>query len=357
MARRHTQEYLALLQRQNLHLAHVGSVQGLGDAVVQQVRRKLQVCRTWMNPPIRLARVAEEFLIQRRPERSSESSRGYIEFDAARQRFVIYLNRSRDQRGWGSGTEIGDRLDRFVYAHEFAHRFFFVRVGDGWSRALGEIVRQADGSERYGIARLISQTEERICNNVATRLLVPREPLEEAIQETIATRTRGGHLLIDILANVSQRFQVSWWCASRRIAALKPVALAGAWGSSFCFLLLGESVRTGAGRGRSALRVLDFWWPEEVGGSLVKQAFPGLRVSHLGAEFAERAGALRGRGRGRVNEEICWPMRLVSKTRKPIRAILRGFCRTWSVTVERRYLLYGTVSLAGIPPEGSRSRQ
>ena len=175
-----------------------------------------------------------------------------------RQRFVIYLNRSQDQRGGTSGTEAADRLDRFVYAHEFAHRFFFVRVGDGWSRALGEIVRQADASERYGIARLISQTEERICNNVATRLLVPREQLEQVIQETIETRTGAEHILIDILANVSQRFQVSWWCASRRIAALKPVALAGALGASFCFLLLGQSIHTGAGRGRSALRVLDF---------------------------------------------------------------------------------------------------
>lgn len=343
MASRHTQEYLALLQRQNSYLAHVRSVQEVGDAVVQEVRRKLQVCRTWMNPPIRLAPVAEEFLIQRRPEQSGESGRGYIEFDSAKQRFVIYLNRSQDQHGRTVATDATDRRDRFVYAHEFAHRFFFVRVGDGWSRALGEIVRQAHPTGRYRIARAVSQMEERICNSVATRLLVPREQLERVVEDAIERHTSTEHLLIDTLTNASKRFQVSWWCAIRRITAVRPVALASAWGSSFCFVLLGESVHTGAGRGRSALRVLDFWWPQEIGGEPVKPAFPGLRVSHLGDEFAARASTLGRRGEG-SRQAICWPIRFISKDRRPMEAVFRGYCRTWSVTVEKRYLLYGTVS-------------
>ena len=294
-----------------------------------------------MNPPIRLGRVAEEFLIQRRPERSSGSGRGYIEFNKERQRFVIYLNRPSEKSGRAKNAEVAGRLDRFVYAHEFAHRFFFVRVADGWSRALAEVGRGSGAAERLGITRSISTIEERICNGVATRLLVPRRHLELVVREAIGTRGDTEHLLINLLSNVSRRFEVSWWCASRRIAALKPAALVAALGSSFCYILLGRSVQTGAGRGRSTLRVLDFWWPEDVAGEPIRPAFPGLRLSYLGETFEQRANALEGHDR--IQEEICWPIRLISKRREPVQGILRGFCRTWSLAVERRYLVYGIV--------------
>ena len=342
MALPQTERYLTLLRRSSPYFERVGRVQDTEQTVVQQVREKLKASPAWMIPPVRLGRVAAEFQIQRSPERSCASGRGYIEFDKERQRFVIYLNRAQqpnvDTVDGGGGT----RLDRFVYAHEFAHRFFFVPVADGWSRALAEVIRDSRGVEKYNIARSIPGIEEKICNNVATRLLVPREHLHRIIKDTIKRQTNAKHLLIDILRNVSQHFEVSWWCAIRRIAAVRPPELVAEWGPSYCCLLLGPSIHTGAGRGRLALRLLDFWWPQEIAGEPIKQAFPGLRLAHLGDDFAQRASMLDGNVG--VNTEISWPMRFVSKERKPIDAILRGHCRTWSSTAEKRYLVYGTVS-------------
>ena len=290
--------------------------------------------------------MAEEFLIQRRPERSGASGRGHIEFDTTRQRFVIVLGGALE-RGRGAVETVAlVRFERFVYAHEFAHRFFFVRVGDGWSRALAEVVEASSGAERFKIARSVPGIEEKICNNIATRLLVPREHLDRAIRETMSTETNTRHLLVNILRNVSRRFEVSWWCAARRIAAVRTPELKAAWGPSYCYLLLGRSVHTGAGRGKSRLRVLDFWWPEEVAGEPIKPAFPGLGLSHLGEEFAERASSLEETRQMETETKICWPMRLVSKERRAVEAVLRGYCRRWNLTVEGRYLVYGEVSPA-----------
>ena len=327
-----------------LRLLGAPSPDEVADRVLGRIRAELARCGS-STPPIRLSRVAEGFQIQRRPERSKGSGRGSIVYNRERRRFVIALgfdDNGTQVRGGSGGAEI--RGLRFVYAHEFAHRFLFVRSGDGWERALAQVAEAATIDNRLSVVRELSRIEERVCNSVASRVLMPRASLDPLIQRIIADAEGSPHLLLRVVRSVSEVFEVSWWCALRRLCVARPGPLSEAVGPSFCLLLLRRSSATGKGRGKTTLRVLDYWWPREVGGFCIKPGYPGILVSRLGPEFAERVANLERNGDwwGRVQ----WPMHLMSREGETVSSVLQGFWRVWGPEGSGGALLYGEAGLA-----------
>ena len=279
---------------------------------------------------MRLARVADEFRIDGRPILSDTVRRGAIEYDERRDRFTIYLS--------AAGARIGLRKQRFVYAHEFSHRFLFVPGQGGWVRALGKVVEEAESGRRLATTRVLSGIEERICNGVAGRVLVPEECLAEALGEVVRVG-RAPVTLEDFGAYVSRTFEVSWWAAVRRLIVTRPEPVVDALGRSYVFLLVGRSRHTGRGNGDRAWRVLDGWWPREIGGKRIVEGYPGLRVAHLGRDlegFVDRASP------GQSRELVCG-LRLLSRRGELICGTLKGAWRFWGGEGEARVLVHGRI--------------
>ena len=153
-----------------------------------------------------------------------------------------------------------------------------------------------------------------------------------------------------LVARVSEVYQVSWWCAVRRLSASKACGVSEALGRSYLLLLVGRSGQTGRGRGQVALRVLDCWWPSEVDGLRVKAGYPGLRVAHLGREFEEVVCNMAGTRRG----ELVCQIRLLSKEGEEVKMALRGFLQQWGSGVDGRIVVYGSVSSG--PVAGGRAK-
>ena len=106
--------------------------------------------------------------------------RGSISFDEERRKFRIYLSSQ------GVAEQMGFRKTlRFVYAHEFAHRFLFVPYGDGWVRALSQVAEGVQTGQRLSVVRKLSRIEENICNDVAGRVLVPEGHLQTMVTEFV----------------------------------------------------------------------------------------------------------------------------------------------------------------------------
>ncbi len=280
--------------------------------------------------------MAGEFQIEGRPILVDMQGRGSIEYDEKRKKFCIYLSNRNMVGGVTS-----DKTRRFVYAHEFAHRFLFVRWKDGWVRALSRVADSVEQRRRLSVVRALSRVEEGICNDVAGRILVPEEHLRTVVARVIGEGGLEESSLIRLVSVVSQRYQVSWWCAVRRLAVGKTLGVAEVLKGPYLLLLLGRSGQTGRGRGQVALRVLDLWWPNEVDGVRVRAVYPGMRVAHLGREFEERVCAVEGRRR----RELVCEVRLLSRRGAEIRAMVRGFSQRWGSGRDGRVVVYGRVSM------------
>lgn len=149
------QRYLALLEAESRHQ--------LEDRVVATIKAALGPDDIL---PIRLSSIARKFLIEPRPELISGRHDGEIEFVPDMGTFVIRLCSSDD-----SST----MRQRFTYAHEFAHRFFFVRTTEGWKRALDITLEESEPAARLRARRILKGIEEALCNSIARRVLIPDE--------------------------------------------------------------------------------------------------------------------------------------------------------------------------------------
>src|SRR6266849_4325037 len=135
-------------------------------------------------PPIRLHRVAAQFMVRPDPVYAENVEERGITFNAADRQFVITLRRMPDVAA--SGESRFSRRLRFTYAHEFVHRFFFVPDGDEWIRAAGRASRRFAGIDRLKATRLLHGLEERLCNRLAGKLLMPPELLDAFNRHMVA---------------------------------------------------------------------------------------------------------------------------------------------------------------------------
>lgn len=272
--------------------------------------------------------------------------RGVIRYDEARGCFVIGVQdwRRVDRRGQS-------RMQRFVYAHEFVHRFLFVETAGNWERALSQVVNGAAREYQLNVLRFLSDIEERICNEVAGQLLVPGDDLQSIVNATLAAETLGNHTLVMLFEEVARTFAVSWWCAARRIAATCQSTVTASLGDPYVLLWLGHGTGRRRGFGTPALRVMDAWWPRRVRDHVVRPIYPGLRVARLGPDIERIAREYEARyrtsnslGRGsHAAESVSCTIELLSTKGLPIRARLTGLSHVWTSVGGARMLVHGRV--------------
>jgi len=312
------------------YLSHLGceNIDGLEAQIIGRVQVALRNSDL-LDPPIRLTKVAECFEIQPKPVVDTKLRRAAISFDEASHRFVIRL-----ARGAASVT-----ANRFVYAHEFAHRFLFVPRRDGWVRAITLITDGAPPSRRLELARVLSTAEEQLCNRIANRLLLPDKALAKTTATVLSCALRDEFILWRLLETVARDFDVSFQCAFRSLSSRHAEVLSFARPDSVAFVV-GTSEWTGAGKGDPRMRVIDSWWPMEFSESQLVRPYPGMDVIEFGSAFARFARRM-AEGTS-IEGEVRLPMTLPTK-KGATEATLYGWWKAITIG-HRRSLVYGRLS-------------
>jgi hypothetical protein len=293
--------------------------------------------------PVRLEEAANEWNIEPTPRVDDRVRTASIRYDNTQNRFIISFAR-RFRQPWVRTEESSAprilRHARFLYAHEFVHRFLFVERDGTFVRALAICSSNYGGADRLEALRRLSKAEEKLCNRVASELLVPQNLLSEVI-----TRPRLFNSDSDrfwwLLDEVSSEFDVARSVALRQVARSGSVFREGA-----CFLLVGPSVSTGAGRGGLEWRVIDFIWPDRVDGVNIAAMYPGLPVRKLGSSFVDAVRACREMVPARTGGEIMCAIGLRSDDADaPIGATMHGAWRLWHARDDIMIGLCGTLRL------------
>lgn len=132
-----------------------------------------------MIPPVYLSNIVGEFDIDPIPEIVSDSRDAHasLRYDEQAGCFRIRIWRGDllDQPGLFDVEERLTYRGRFSYAHEIAHRFFYVfcRNGLRWRRAIDVVTDQLDSRSATIVRQRLSHIEEQTCNTIARRVLAP----------------------------------------------------------------------------------------------------------------------------------------------------------------------------------------
>jgi len=266
------------------YLAHfaVPTSVHLEALIVAQVRA-FQPDVTFADLPIRLAAAAARANVNPKPIFTDRVSEGRLTFDAAAGQFQIWLNRHADARRprWydeelnPNALDIKGRL-RFTYAHELAHRFFFLEHGLIWERLLDRVTNR-DDAQAY---EALYDAEEVLCDRIAARLLIPDKIVRE-----IGTHLTG---LIDTHEVGLEVMRLAERCAVTRESFLVRIARAIGlrelpWPEDAICLLIGHSTRSGSrARAQRKLRIKVMLTARNSLGHV----YPGMPVQKLSAALA-----------------------------------------------------------------------
>lgn len=337
-----SKKYLALLGADNL--------KALQDRIVNEIVMKLHEQGKGEQLPVRLSGVAEYFLIRPHPEIILGNHDGEMEFDAGIGKFIIKLC-SNEQ------TQLRELPDlprhRFTYAHEMAHRFFYVRQDGQWVRAIDSAISQLSTAEAMRERITLSRFEEGCCNSIARRLLMPEHLLhsecrfDEWFEE-------GEHLFTRV-SKAAEKFGVSLHCLLVRLqqevqTGRMPLL------SSRCLFLVEQSTGTILRRSQTKLRITTAIMPGRIGDFVSKVPYPGMEWERFGHEALCFAESLRDRqdiSRGCIFEHLKLPG-IRNETAVVQDIELRGWWRLLnfkSNNQTRKLLLWGNLRL----PPGSHS--
>lgn len=271
--------------------------------------------------------------------------RAAIEYDRQSDEFVIVLADNPRIHGPDAGArEAIVKHQRFSYAHEFAHRFLFVRREGTWTRALAVVARTPQNVPPLVVARKLTTLEERVCNDVAGRLLVPEDALRGVIDTAVRSSTEPKSHIWRVASTVSGTFGVSWWCAVRRSVMLMPPSLQEALGPSFAFLLFGTSSAKGGTSSATKPRVLDYHWPGRIGTVRIRPLFPGMALDNLGSEITSQVRKLLA-GDGWSSGEYSSGLVVHDGSGAERRVVIRGWWRGWAVGSERQVAVHGNLEI------------
>jgi hypothetical protein len=272
-------EYFSSLGIYDKHSYEDAVVRRLLDAVDHIAERRF---------PLKLSRVAHEFLIDPTPRLAIGSQAGGITFDSESQRFVITLFQGSQEV---AGTQTLDALTaskrlRFAYAHEVAHRFFFVQNGSIWTRAIQQVTAGLSLAARMRTIRVLNRLEEGMCNNIARRVLVPDHELVSTVAPSIiAELCQNRGQLFGLLDAVARQFGVSRDFLFVRLqravdAKMFPVDVPVA---AFIF---GYSRGSVSDKSAWKLRVRVPLLPLKADGRPLKRLYPGIDITVLGPAIA-----------------------------------------------------------------------
>lgn len=145
--------------------------------IVGLIHYKLQTNGV-MHPPVLLSTIAEDFSINPAFRlKPLGSNMGTMKFDQDQGCFVITINQSltRDPQQISLATETDlNPGGRFTYAHEIAHRFFYIPSPEkGYERCISLAVSDPQEPKSKGVIIDLKDQEERLCNYIARRVLLP----------------------------------------------------------------------------------------------------------------------------------------------------------------------------------------
>ena len=256
-------------RKKYLKLLGAGSPKDLEEQIVRTVVRALRGGPK-STLPVRLSRVARQFKIRPRPESIPGAHDGEITFEAPPGEFVIKL--CAEDGGVRSDPSVEARM-RFTYAHEFAHRFFYVESGETWERALNVVTKDLEIVEQMRHRITLRNTEEGLCNRIARRLLIPDDFLAENYSTGIWFAL--GEAFFTQLSAVARSLGVSRDCL---LVWLQDVAEK----TSNCALIVGYSKGPITQRGASKLRIISGLFPSPVGSGSFREFYPGAEWANFG---------------------------------------------------------------------------
>lgn len=172
----------------------------LAERTVEKITRKLREKGSPI-PPVLLALIASDFLVKPEPEIDATlgTALGRLELEGDSGLFKVMLHpnlapsRALPGQYLDGETSIEERLTRrgrFTYAHEFAHRFFFVpaRQPGDWQRAVDKVTEAVGPEDTVSARRYIQDQEEVLCNTIARRILLPASELAEFVERETQRR-------------------------------------------------------------------------------------------------------------------------------------------------------------------------
>jgi Zn-dependent peptidase ImmA (M78 family) len=282
--------------------------------------------------PVKLSDIAARFDINPAPRWDASIRDGRLLFDDNLQRFVVLLGK----RGNPSATAF---RWRFTYAHEVAHRFFFIRRAKQWERAADVVSEKLAGAERVRAQRILYRLEEDLCDQIAGDLLVPQEPLLEALSEEIARPAAASQFAVR-LDTLSKVFAVSRECV---LVQLKRALAKSAIETALCAMVCEISSMRGEVRSIPIGRARIPMFPRTLAGSSISAKHSGLALRSLGEALEDffRSIATSGSTTSR-DKRIRVPLRLEtigSESRKTeTSCVLDGW---WSRLDSKRVLIWG----------------
>lgn len=311
-------------------------------------------------PPIAVSSAAKDFMISPVPVFDDSVREGTIEFDLVRQEFIIRLNKRRQQlSGKVSQAEQSGRASpadlqlnyrgRFTYAHEFAHRFFFVQADEGWVRAIELTAQETPRELRPQVLKTLHKLEEELCNRIAGDVLVPKAELVSVFRDRLdAEQYKRLAEFFQLVRRASSLFRVSHECILVRLErAIRQGHLE--YPKNLCVLLVRVSDRKVGGRSRWDFRVRESIIPVEISGVKIERVFPGIAVQNLGAEFRSFAESFLNLGSQREIHAVEIPLMLRERgSTGNVKVRLKG----WSVALptahdgqyeEKGFLLWGAL--------------
>jgi hypothetical protein len=235
--------------------------------------------------PIRLSKIAPKLQIQSRPQFINGFHDGELRFDAAKQKFIINLCNPES-----AVQERSLRRQRFTYAHEMAHRFFFVPdENQGWTRAIDLTTAAVTADSKLQTRRRLNDIEEPLCNRIAQRVLMPDDLLSSRCK--LHDWFDGEQNFYESLSGTANDFGISRECLIVGMGdAIKRKILKFDAGWSWCLFILNRSQGLINRRGKEALRISVNIFPREVDGQLIRAPYPYCEVRYLGREAEEFFG-------------------------------------------------------------------
>jgi hypothetical protein len=302
--RKHSEKLIAAESRY-LRLLGATNIKKLEEQVISTILSGIDNQIKQRSLPIRLSKIAASFLIQPVPQRIQGSHDGELNYDQDKNSFVIKLC-SPNAREEQART----KRDRFTYAHEMAHRFFFLEHAErGWIRALDLSTENLSASQALLDRWHLNNLEESLCNRIARRVLIPDTLLLERCR--LDQWFSGEHTLYRHLSKTANDFGVSRECLIVGISsAIRRKVIEAT--DSVVLMVIGKTTGPINRRGKEALRVSVCSFPKRFLEYPVDAPFPGFELRRFGSEaeeFFERAITNPAESHG----EISIPISLKSK--------------------------------------------
>ncbi|MFN0007194.1 MAG: ImmA/IrrE family metallo-endopeptidase [Planctomycetota bacterium] len=264
-----------------------------------------------LDAPVDLTSIVEQLAIAPELVFAGIDTEGRLDHDQARDRFVVILRKRPSSKLAEHETpslfESDDRrvrltpTQRFTYAHEVAHRFFFVSDNNVWRRAAHVACRNVRSDLRpRAEARLIA-LEERLCDAVAGEVLIPRTLLTDALPRRWTEWTDeplSYCAFSEDLRRLASAFSVSEDCLFvrlQRLSAERAINMP----SGFCAMLVEVSRRKGdRAIGLKKARCIAAITPTTLDGQKVVPWYPGIPLGVISPDGLDALRALMGTWKG-----------------------------------------------------------